>query len=934
MKRGSLIWPILLFGLSHPIVQAAGPGVFTSLSEASLVFPASQVLRAIDVYEGHKQATLTFVSQKENLWRSGDGTLLLSLQLEQQPDRHNWLVKLKNEGQQNAWLLVRAYVSFRPQGEWRYFNGNFSAQPRRPLVRDQLAYTMPMVAAYDSRRGLGIGLQPWQIFSYLENGISPPSEGARAGAKALSYYYGVKLVLNPQETQTIHFVTFSFAIDAREAQDPFGGERAAVAAYQGLYPQAFRPIPDGDPRLQTAGEAGSAPTWYKPSPEAVRRARARCDWSYAPVKIPGDWFGRPQFWDKYNENVADEKRLQEFYGTLEHWHQFLKDTFTRVQLDHGVAPYFYIINWAYYRLAEDEYAEAMIHDPRAQNRIGPWVTNKGPDHRLFLWGQGNKAAEQFQQDLRDIWAAYPLGGFGFDVAMGDVKYRGPYVAVSPGRAWDEEGEYCDVSVCIAKIADFVHSLPPKRYRAGFWTNGGHHIYSIAVRCDAGSFEGARYELPGLEENLRYQRYILGHKAIHLFSGDSRDRTTDFYDEENTPPEEIKQMYRRIQLAALQSCLRWGALPCGDLAAGWQETWELHDSADRELFPYPWQLQCRARAPEPLQTAQYGTGQSARFVAINPRGEAIKARIIIVGAPVLYAQADGSETENMWQGREIQIALEMAPGGVAILVPVAHWPHKKAVMRVGKWLVRRLRDPEDGYRIEIKGAKEGWEPLVPPGYEAAGDSPWHFSPRVFASPEKAILDFFAEVLPPGLPAAQAASQPSIAPQAPLSAAASSALASFGRKAIPIVIRPEAALEEKKAAEALQEYFRFYSEEIRQESRLVLPIITKAPAEKHVSVSLGKEAIIQCAGDRLIVAAPEAEILETMRQLLRLLDQRYPFYGQISRWVHQRPKETEIRQKLGLAGGTVLKDGTIFRTPLGASLFNQIPKGPAYGQPWPP
>ncbi|MBU0606975.1 MAG: hypothetical protein KKI08_03775, partial [Armatimonadetes bacterium] len=594
--------------------------------------------------------------------------------------------------------------------------------------------------------------------------------------------------------------------------------------------------------------------------------------------------------------VTDQKKLEERYGTLGHWHEYLSETFTRVNVDHGVAPYFYIINWAYYKLAEDEYRDAMVNDPLAQNRIGPWVTNKGPDHRLFLWG--NKAAAQFQQDLRDLWAAYPLSGFGHDVTMGDVKYRGPAVAFSPGHAWYDEGEYCDVSVCIAKTADFVHSLPKKQFRAGFWGNGAEHIYSIAVRSDAGSFEGARYELPGLDAVTRYRRYMLGSKAIQLFSGDSRDHTADYYDEANTPPEDIKLMYRRIQIGAMQACLKWGGLPCSDLAAGWQESWELHDLADRELYPYPWQLTCTATATGDVDVAQYGTGTNARFVVLNPRGVAAETKLIITGAEALYATADGATTTNVLQDGNIRIALTLSAAGVAVLVPVATRP---TALKSGTWQVARTQDAEDGLRVRISPTERRIKPLVPPGHEACADSPWHFSREVFEATEKALLDFLDDG---GI-------------QAP---------------ALQIAIRPDASLKERKSAEAVQEYFRFYSDEVLQQPRVVLPIVSEAKAGKGVRFATAPTPAISLTGATLVIAAPEADLLDTTRELLRLLDRKYPFYGQIGRWVHQRPIETELRKKLGLAGGTVLRDGTILTTPLTAALFHPTAKGPAYGLPW--
>lgn len=862
---------------------AAAPGQPAPLSAASIRFP-SGALRGLDLYDGRANKTLTLPRQGQH-WQTPDAKLQLALSTSKLTTATQWQVTLTNRGSESAWLLLRAYSSLTAAKGWRYFNGNYSSSPARPTVRTGLEYTMPMVAAYDGKSGVALGFEPSQIFSYLENGVVPGPTGP-------DFYYGLKLVLEPGKPQTITFVTFNFT--------PKWDERSAIAAYQSLYPAQFSPIPDGDPRLQTKGEAGSAPTWYKPSPETVRRAMSGCDWCYAPVKIPGDWFGRPEFWDQYNENV-DEKKLKDRYGALEHWHQYLRDTFNRVDNVHRVAPYFYIINWTYYRLAEEKYRDAMVTDPLAQNRIAPWVTNKGPDVRVYLWG--NKHAEQFQQDLRDLWQTYTLSGFGHDVATGGMKFRGAGLDVSPGRAWDAEGEYADVSVSVAKTADFIHALPRKQYRAGFWGNGSDEIYSIAVRSDASSFEEARYVLPGLDDRARYQRYIMGSKAIQLFSGDSRDNTSNYYKSAQTPPEDIKLMYRRVQLGAMQMCLKWGLLPCSDLPLGWQESWEIADLADRELFPYPWQLIPAAKMQGQAEVARYGTGLQSRFVVMNPKGVPADVTLQIdsadTGAKAVYALADGSSTTNRLAGNLSEIALKLPPAGIAVLLPVA----QVTGTLQGPQTVARAADVEDGLRLTLPQTKS-LRPLIPAGYEVAPDSPLHFSPKLFRSSEKSILDFFDPV-----DAAMKAGTPNTA-------------------GLEIL----ASTNERLAAEAVQEYFRFYSEEVLSKPRLLLPIVTTPTAARQIRIVVASSPAVTLTGQTLTIEAPEQDLLDTTRDALRLLDRRFPFYGQIGRWVHAKPVETALRQKIGLAGGTVMRDGTIQTTPLGASLWDQRGKGPLYGNPW--
>jgi hypothetical protein len=305
--------------------------------------------------------------------------------------------------------------------------------------------------------------------------------------------------------------------------------------------------------------------------------------------------------------------------------------------------------------------------------------------------------------------------------------------------------------------------------------------------------------------------------------------------------------------------------------------------------------------------RYGTGLQSRFVVMNPKG--IEANVTLqidaadTGAKALYALADGSSTTNTLRGNLTEIALKLPPAGIAVLLPVAQVTGTLS----GPQTVSRTMDPEDGLRLTLPQTKSV-RPVMPDGYEAAPDSPLHFSPKLFRSPEKSILDFFDGVdraMKAGIPQATA---------------------------MEIVTPGEASTAQRLAAQAMQEYFRFYSEEVLSKPRLVLPIVIAPTAAKRVRIIPTATAAVTLTDQCLTIEAPEQDLLDITRDTLRLLDRRFPFYGQIGRWVHNKPVETALRQKLGLAGGTVLRDGTILTTPLGASLWDQRGKGPLYGNPW--
>ena len=870
--------------------------------------PAGVGLAGLEVLDGRAGKTVPFAGLPARLaagrpfdLRSADGRLALSVAPRAGAGRADYPVTLTNAGKEQAWLLVRAVARFRPAGDWHYFNGNYSTlSPREPRRRASIAYTLPMCAAYDGTAGVGLGFDPMQLFSYIETEVRPAGGGMgeRANGGVASdatgvrdeagIAYGVKIVLDPGQSETIRFVTFPFA--------PRWGEVSAVTAYHALFPAAFRPDPEADPRIFRLGTAGDGPGAYKPTPEGIRRLRLGIDWCYAPVKIPGDWFGRPETWDRYNENV-EPKPLAEKYGTLDHWHGHLRTMFTRVEDDFRVAPYFYIINWAYHRLAQERFPEALVTDPAAQNSIPRWVCNNGPDVRLFPLG--NRAEDALRQDLADIWRAYPLAGFGHDVAMGDVKYRGPSLAKAPGRAWDAEGIYCDVSVAIAHTADLVRALPRKRFRAGFWTNGGHHVYSIAVRSDASAFEGSRHALSGWG-GARYARYVLGTKAFQMFSGDNRDHSTDFYDWQSASADEIRRMYLRMGRATLGACFRWGYPPTTDTGTGYEELMELVYTLADELMPLGWQMVPGARVTPGVDLARYGSGANTHLVLINPTGTAAAAQVAVSsgecgGSALVFGKRDGTPVENRVEGGTTSFAAALAPGEIAVYPAVADL--RPAVRARFRGVVRA--EDAGGWRHGLSGTPAAAATAHFPapagcrlqeGKAAAGLSAgrpaeaqaW-FVNRLFGPREADLRRFrFFE----------------------------------GEQALTTIVVPDPPSPEvRRAAVALREYFRFYTQEVLARPKPVLLPVARGsrPAGSVVLFEVGKGEpavrLVPGSAPELRITAPEDALVETTRALLRVLDREYPFYGIIPPYVHQRPNEAQARKKAGIALGMLLKSGEV-------------------------
>jgi len=151
----------------------------------------------------------------------------------------------------------------------------------------------------------------------------------------------------------------------------------------------------------------------------------------------------------------------------------------------------------------------------------------------------------------------------------------------------------------------------------------------------------------------------------------------------------------------------------------------------------------------------------------------------------------------------------------------------------------------------------------------------------------------------------------------------------RPAATLVVPEKPSPEVTRAAVALREYFRFYTQEVLARPQPVrLPVAAPGAPGEGATVVLraapGDASVTVTGGARpeLRITAPEERLFDVTRELLRLLDREYPFYGIVPPYVHKRTKEREARAKAGLLCGMVMKSGEIRHPTLHAWTHTQV------------
>ena len=812
---------------------------------------------------------------------------------------------IRNLGKEPGFLKVRFQAPcLNPVGKdsayWDGFKERLESEPG--LQRKDLLLTFPACALYGKTSGLAIGLEAHQIFSEIENGIIETAPAR--------FYYAAKTVVDPQKTEMVEFVMFAFKPDY--------GYRNALDIYYRIFPDVARTTPGVDPRATEWGAAvGSRGNPDTPIIEQNRRACSRWTWDYAPFKSCGDWYGSTDAWHKcsYEEKANSQSR----YKTPAIYQAQRKRGLEVQDKLCDVASMFYIISWCDVVLADYKYSDAIVTDPETVNKLGPgWVHGGSSEYRMWWWN--NRFAADTMRDLKKITAELPISGFAIDCAGSaggglHAKCRNPGVEKSPGRAYDEKGIFCDESVAVAKMTDYIHSLTRGDRHMGTVMNGGHQ-YLLAFRTDSALFEGPPIKALMQLDEMEAHRALLGHKPMVMyFSIGAHDNIGKLIDWKDFPPEKIRDVYRSIWDYLLLLCLEYEAYPVTGYVYG-AERWMRYAPAVCEVLSQGWEPVPAFRLDRNLWHARYGRGLSSYLFVGNQTVDEAETTIQVDNAALgagcfVFGEYFGRAITNVVREGKTEIACGLKPHEVLLLKPLA------AIGGISNAVAGCAESDEvseGSIRVNINkpDRSEANISVRLPKEAAARTVMVNGTPAQFTGVEGGVA----------FPAVLLTNENAIVVQwiSPVFAASRKVLYEFpfltdeGKAGCSIVLEGKTNELDRCAALRLQDYFKVYTKGMTNGAEVVLPIVNALPAGDEAALVIrggNNPARVAMEGDRLVLQGPDAESrYALMNRLMRILDGKYVYVGTIAfrSDIYPNDKQTQkMREAAGFARGAVFTEG---------------------------
>lgn len=597
-----------------------------------------------------------------------------------------WVVRIRNKTNiplrlqpQLTWSLPNGH-SFRS-----YWDGSEKIVPIEAIKEDascdNLRTMASWTAVYGDKRGVMAGINPGQLSSFVRATFRPA--GADVSAALI---FATRTVIPAGSEAEIRLMFSDYPIH-------YGGDREIVQRIHDSFPQLFTPRAD----VSTAILGASSHYWMSGIPleaipgnaplEVMRRLHATWEWCYAPFKRAGDHWGKPEQWDyktliPYSDKSSNRmsQKLDFANLPLEAFQEKREAYFNRYKGQYGFMFYTPAGAWVEKELAESKFSDAIIADPNHKCDLKYYVT--GVDQELMVLPWFTSIEEDLKTDFRRISEAYDIHGFGLDVALGGPRYRGPAVTRDDApRGYDENGVFIDLGVGMARLIEYIHTLPVRfnpEQRLAAVINGSRS-FNVATRCDLAMLEGTPY-FHG-REMIPISRYLLGKKPATWWKGWAY---TDFavpnwqrYDQAHF----IKTMQGLADYLIFSS-LEWGNLPtltcelgvpkvtrylplmmeCSRL--GWQATFPVEHDFTRNLH-----------------TGRYGEGVQTRLFWGNPFDEAsevkskIDNRYLGRGAYAFATLVNGQETlANRISGDATAIDFQLISRQPFLMQAVAEFPH--------------------------------------------------------------------------------------------------------------------------------------------------------------------------------------------------------------------------------------------------------------------
>lgn len=528
-------------------------------------------------------------------------------------DADAWLVRLKFQHDGDQRLMLRSMAKLMlPTEPARWWSGYVDEQQGQFDPDDvMLSKWFPINAALgviepndasDAPIGVGLGVHPHDIYSRVDisRDNAPP-------ALALAQPF----VLDPGQSFDVSYVVTAF--------DHRFGNRDVVQRYYDLFPEAYQPAEGVDPRV--LGPETSYMAWKPRNYELqhpaglIRRftdGYGGWEWCYSPFIRGGDWAITEQWSVGWNNPISGTWT----HASVEKAEQRTHDRLANVE-KYDSAPMYYVnVMYSERTLIEEQFPD-VVFDRRERKGWGQlMLTSTYPG-----W---NAYGELFAKGITEIPQKFPeVRGIGWDSAFGHriLTTETAGVEATPYRSFDKGQIIAIEGAAHAYLFDLNHR---HESASGYRMANAVNLklvspYFCHARTDTSLYEGSPNERPERFARVESMKTRLGSKSIawhkHLVPSGVR-----WIEWDRLAPEQIEGAFRQLHDDAILLSYFWGGYPAPNMPAlGVERTFEAMPEL-LSLVCQGWQASPKIVADGRVVVARYGDGVGARIVLINPTYE--------------------------------------------------------------------------------------------------------------------------------------------------------------------------------------------------------------------------------------------------------------------------------------------------------------------------
>lgn len=539
-------------------------------------------------------------------------------------------VTVQNKGTSWRNIAVNCSVPVKKGRDTRFWDGvDFYDNICRPFERvyegtpfgmKSYNYQAPLAAVIDENKVVMLGMGAYDYVSYQNVSVKPVADN-------FILTYGTRLAIKGGAESTIHFVYGQTG--------PAYGVMEAVALYQKMYPEVFRPIDNLDPRYWL-GELGNKGYFdYRNfklkdntalALEIGRRSSMGWQWVFGGYKRLGDFYGRPQWWSGYpteDEIIAaykDRKGHKGYSFSCEDFHKWRKEIWIPYVTSWGGAVSFHLINYCEKQLLDTEFAGSEMVAIPYYHGLGAAAGYSGLNsYRTFMWY--TPFGRHLVRDMQALREEIGIKAMAMDIlgTNGGLKFRGTEaIENAPWVAFDKKGPYVDEAIGFAMLATNLRNLPPDKDGHGFaMQHDSPNHWQTAFTNDLWLTETGSNTGPMMMLYLK-GRILHGHKPIVMHRVHWHPNTV-FEDLpiNSMQPIEIREAYRKNHHLTLLSAIHFGIPLTFDDIIGYPEALRICVPITK-LAKLGWEPISAVRTEnKKMWTSRFGNGVGAVVTLANP-----------------------------------------------------------------------------------------------------------------------------------------------------------------------------------------------------------------------------------------------------------------------------------------------------------------------------